>query len=371
MMNPRKRTLRLATATVSLWLIASACSTPTIPTLGAQLTDAEQTPIPLDTLGQECSQTRFDRANSAFYFSVTARLDSVPSGPLAEAVLNGSPNDGSFDLSSIWELPSREEVWSGSEVENATLLISLGLAKEVARLPSGENTIVGIRPSSATERVWVQMVVVDRGNGDLAFAGDCADRLYRQPLAAYRDAIRPGDTLLQVFIDVTTDATSNADFNDWELHQGRYEEASFEDLNPQDRQIDAEETPKSILESLQPFALDLGIPEAWVGLEAGAVCTFSPQGWNECVAFESVQEGPALTLLGFSDPGDPIEVWLIDYVDRGTRDPIALLGVVNPVLTDDGAVAAAAARLEGPELLTFGDLEAAALAGELSLVSTP
>jgi|GEM_PF-4116609 len=85
--------------------------------------------------------------------------------------------------------------------------------------------------------------------------------------------------------------------------------------------------------------MDVGVPESWRGLAGGALCTFVSEGWNECVAFEAIGGEPSMQLVGWGIPGQPIEVWLVDYTDGGTDEPLALIATLTfPATAMDGPI---------------------------------
>jgi hypothetical protein len=324
-------------------------------------------PIAVEDLGRNCPTLEGDRANSAFYFGLVSRVDRVDSAAVARVVREAEVVDEAADVTAVLSALGAQRVYADGRTGSVSpLLMGSALRGESARLPGGDSVLIAIRAPHGSGEAFVQFVVVEREGGEVRFAGDCADLLYRQPLAAYRDEVRPGDPLGSVLLAVIADEAVWSDFNDWNLHQGAYGPLSWDELPPRARQLDVEGTPEEVLNSLQRFTLELEVPTEWRGMPLGALCTFVSEGWNECIALQAVDQSNVASLMGWGRPGETVEVWLIDYINLGFTAPLALIGTFELPAAIDGSTVSA--RVVGGRATTLD--EVVDLAGEMSVEAT-
>ena len=364
-MSTLGRCKELAACIASAALLAAGCGT------DAGVTGAPPAirsgPIAVSDLGLGCSTLQGDRANSAYYFELVSRVDRADSATVARVAREAELVDEEADVTALLGAPERQSVYADGRTESVSrLLMGQNLRGEAGRLPAGESVLIatGALPQEGEALVW--FVIVERPGGDVVFAGDCADLFYRQPLAAYRDQVRPGDTLADVLFAVIDDEAVWSDFNDWDLHEGPYSAPSWDELAPRARQLDVESTPEEVLDSLQRFDLELEVPTEWMGMPLGAVCTFVSQGWNECFALEALDQSNVASLMGWGRPGESVEVWLIDYINLGIGQPLALIGTFELPAAIDGSTVSA--RVVGGQAETLEGV--ADLAGSMSVEMT-
>lgn len=182
-------------------------------------------PIAVEDLGKHCSPGG-DRYNSAHYFGEISRLERVSSESVVKASREAEMiDDDAADVTTILGAPERQTVYAeGAEDLPSTLQMARGMREEAVRLPEGLSVLIAIwQPDRVGADPWVLFLIVEQPAGDLAFAGNCADGVWRQRLAGYRDEARPDDTLADVFLDVIANHAAWSDFNDWDLHQGTYD----------------------------------------------------------------------------------------------------------------------------------------------------
>lgn len=185
--------------------------------LAALLVVACSGPIAVSELGQSCSGVG-DRFNPAYYFGEVSRLDRVPAGALAEATRSGPVTDTKTDVLAVLDL-SIETIFDDGEVDSLTALwLDPASRGETARLPEDRIALLAVRSPSARYpgEAWVQFVAIPTADGDLVFTGDCADQIFRAPLEAFRDAMRPGQGLESVFVEVVTRHESWLEFNEFD-----------------------------------------------------------------------------------------------------------------------------------------------------------
>ncbi len=324
-------------------------------------------PIAVEDLGRDCPTLEGDRANSAFYFGLVSRVDRVASTAVARVAREAEVVAEVADVTAVLSAPGRQLLYADGRTGSVSpLLMGSDLRGESARLPDGESVLVAIWAPHGSGEGFVQFVIVEREGGEVWFAGECADVLYRQPLAAYRDEVRPGYSLEDVLLAVITDEAVWSDFNDWNLHQGAYGPQSWDELPPRARRLDVAGTPEDVLNSLQQFTLELEVPTEWRGMPLGALCTFVSEGWNECIALQALDQSNVASLMGWGRPGETVEVWLVDYINLGFAAPLALIGTFQLPAAADGSTVSA--RVVGGRATTLD--EVVDVAGETSIEVT-
>jgi hypothetical protein len=147
-----------------------------------------------------------------------SRVEKVPSADLAEATRTAETFDGSADIISILSGTGETVHDDGTGGLPSALWLGPSDRGEVARLPAGEMVLLAIHAAAAAipGEAWVEFVAIPTGEGELAFAGECADSFFRRSLAAYRDSAHPGETLESVFMEVIADDAEWSRFNRFE-----------------------------------------------------------------------------------------------------------------------------------------------------------
>lgn len=315
--------------------VLSACGAPQTTSIGAsQPSDVDTSTLGFADVGRQCGGVG-DRENPAEYFDEISRLDRVSTQTLtAQMSSAGSIDEDLMAVSFIASWLDIDEVHDdGLTAAAEELLVENNVVAEASRLPAGLESLVATRYSDRRNDAWIQFIVVVDVNGEVAFAGDCADIFFAETLRSYHEEVRPEATLEALFIDIVTNDATWRDFNDWDTKKGAFAPPTFAELDPVDRQLDIESTPPEVLDQLSRFTVEVEVPEEWLNIPYLSLCTFASEGWNTCFAIEALDGTTVVPLEGYGTVGGPIEVWVIEYAQRGTDDPLGMVGSIVFPLT--------------------------------------
>jgi len=333
------RTICVATSVLVMSSCAAGASN-----LAAEVA-ASSRPLDIGQVGADCAAGEYMPMSE--YYSLVDTVSSLTTDELS-SIAREADDAAMVDISAIRTAPSFRVV-AGRPLGTKPSQLGPQDAGDARRLPDGHEVLLATQAADDADIVRLAAVVLN--DGELTFAGNCG-RAFTDHLRRYRDIAIPESSLSDVFAAVTTADSAWADFNDWDMQAGRYAPPAFEDLAPRDRILDVELTPRDVVTSLTSFTLDLSVPEAWLDIRGAALCTFAPEGWNECTALEALDPGSLTArLYGFANGGDTLEVWLVDYLNGGVADPIALVGEFR-LESSDGSVVA---RVVGASGRSFED----------------
>jgi len=202
----------------------------------------------------------------------------------------------SADWSAIdWALENQVTVWLGLDSQPV----------------SGADTADG------TNTVSVTMLTKSDG---VFFAGECADRILRDPL--YEMLGSNATSILEAIPTMTPEQRSTAllvsgNSKDTEAPEG----SDVVILNPQTAD-------EKLLLTLHPISIRIAVTEAG-GHELSplTICSRIPEGWNDCIPLtdSAVQR---FEVSGYLDEDGVLEFWLADE-NANLKSPIALLGRID------------------------------------------
>lgn len=354
----RARSVVIFFASVAL-VVSSCAANESVETNAGQGADV----IDVDELGASCSGV--GDVAPASDFQAVARIYRVGSGDVLGAI-DGVERDRPV-LSRLLEAEPEVVFSDGSE----SLAVLYGNPADIAsyeRMPTDLPLLIATQVVDYPDRAeLVKLAAVEQSDGSLVFVGDCAGRLYQEPLESYRQVAYPDLSPVELFLLVVSDSRVQVDYEDYFLGNGKYSATEFSTLEPRSRLLDLESTPEDVLAKLDTYEVLVELPSDWSELKDGAVCTFSPLGWNECVALELFDAG-SHRLSVLANEGDRLEIWLVDYVDAGIDEPVALLGTTSPLKQAD-PVGALRVRLEDATLSqSLDDIRRGVTGGTVRLV---
>ncbi len=314
---------------IAVMALLSACGAPQTTSIGAsQPSDVTQSTLAFADVGRACDGVG-DRWNPAEYFGDISRLDRVSTDTLMAQISSGEFVDEDLAMPFITTWPDIDEIHDDGRTAGADeLFVATDILTDATRLPAGLESLVATTYSDRLGDGWIEFIVLVDSNAEVAFAGECADGFFAETLRDYHEEVRPEATLEALFIEIVTNDATWRDFNDWDTQQGAYAPPTFAELDPRDRQLDIEFTPPEVLDRLSPFTMDVEVPEEWLDIPYLSLCTFVAEGWNTCFALEALDKSTVAQLEGYGTVGEPIEVWVLEYAERGTDDPLGLAGSI-------------------------------------------
>lgn len=204
--------------------------------------------------------------------------------------------------------------WWSTEVS-----ITPALASALPAPALGSRFVFGIYPSSGS----VLVAGVLRGDV-VSFVDECSDSGLSDALGSYvrnAPASRTPVGTLQALAAHPTGSEA-ADFTAFFNPR----DVAWTDLPPAERQIDEEETPQSVLGSLDHVGISYRLPPQW--LDQGLViCSRLQMAWGECVELSTAND--LSEMQSSASPGQGLEFWLFDQ-EVNLSSPLGRLLVVGP-----------------------------------------
>jgi len=229
------------------------------------------------------------------------------SGEIEFAVVPGSIRpDYSEALVQLEPAESDQWFYAGEQLSAIASELDRGQRVFAAATPAGWALAASVSPSETVR-----------------FVGFCTQQLSDEFIQAVDYANRDGNkrTQADVFESVmvqTFEKVFPASIHDEILSPTP---TAWIDQDPMKRQIDLEQIPQDVLETLTAFTLTLELPPSWLRDEI-VVCPRQDIGWTRlCVSTLAHENGN----IGFEmlvQAGDPVEVWLMDKDGLNPRGPI-------------------------------------------------
>ena len=179
----------------------------------------------------------------------------------------------------------------------------------IGLLASGRHLLLSIQPGSTLPQAFG---AVEEPDGSLAFVGTCAYLAETEPVEAFAQAERAKGAALstsQIFERILSDPHGQF-AQDFLRPPAR--PTPWTDLPPDQRSLDPQETPTSILNQLEPFHFELIVPAGWQTMSE-RLCTLSAEGWNQCYRLAGMPRGQvALMLIGYCSPGERVQLLVLN-----------------------------------------------------------
>jgi hypothetical protein len=144
-------------------------------------------------------------------------------------------------------------------------------------------------------------------DGGIGFVGPCALNWFTIPFYEHWTTAGESETPFDALIRVISDGTA-MDALVTSVY-GPGEEPAWDARLPDRRILDVEQTPRHVLDALEPIQIVYDVPPSWYGLSA-VICTRISLGWNPCID-PAVGLTAPLRIEAFVDPVGPLDVYLL------------------------------------------------------------
>lgn len=197
-------------------------------------------------------------------------------------------------------------------------------ARDILAAVGDQNVYIGIGRPVATPRI--HLVLWPDADGSIQVAGPCdpAPETIRLFLQDYAAAFAP-DEPMDVIRRLVQSESVGKTIDDWIGG----EPVRWEDRSPATRQIDPEDTPSEIFDTLTLVNVYVDLPAAW--RTGNTLCARTELGWSECISLDSseIAVDARLNISVYVDESSDrsLEFWILDP-DADLSNPLVQLGAV-------------------------------------------